>query len=127
MAFGRVNEAQRLLQQAIELDPLDERYYYWLGQLAYFRGNFPEATTEFQKSLDVNPNQPGISAALDVVLLAKGDLLSALEMIQHDSDEASRQWGFALAYHALQRNSDADSTLADLERLHADDSALSGK
>jgi adenylate cyclase len=125
LAFGRVDEAQRLLQQAIELDPLDERFYYWLGQLAYFRGNFAEATTEFQKSSDVNPQAPGISAALGVVLLAKGDLQSALEMMQHDSDEESRQWGLALAYHALRRDSDADSMLANLERLHADDSALS--
>jgi tetratricopeptide (TPR) repeat protein len=122
--FGKTDEARTLLERAVALDPLDERYYEWLGNIAFYLRRFSEAEVEYRKTLAINPGYPGMSAALGTVQLSRSNLPAALELIEGEMDEASREWGLSLIYLKLGRKTDADSALAEFERRHADDSAI---
>jgi TolB-like protein/DNA-binding winged helix-turn-helix (wHTH) protein/Tfp pilus assembly protein PilF len=120
---GNVDEAAGLMQQAVELDPLDGRYHQWLGEMNYSLGRFAIAEANFRKALDIDPEVPAL-ASLGEVQLANGNPDVALETIERETDERSRTRGRALVYFALHRNAEADAELAKLETGNANDSAF---
>jgi tetratricopeptide (TPR) repeat protein len=124
IVHGKIDEARTLLERAVELDPLDERYYQWLGDMAFYLRQFSEAEAEYRKSLAIHPGYDGISARLGAVEMSRGNLQAALELMERETDEESREWGLSLIYHELRRKTDADSALAELERRHGGDSAI---
>ena len=60
---------------------------------------------------------------LGFVLLARGESKAALAAMEQETDEGYRQYGLALAFGELGRQSDADRALAALETNYADSRA----
>jgi TolB-like protein/thioredoxin-like negative regulator of GroEL len=120
---GRGDEALRLVQKAAEIDPLSEIALSGLGIVYYANGRYAEAETVYRKAIDVNTAAAGNHLSLGTVLLAEGQPAAALEVMQKETDEASRQYGLALAYEAAGRRPDADQALTALESRYAGSNA----
>jgi len=117
--FGDLNNAINYMRRANDIDPLDSGGWYQIGVAYTMAGRFTEAQDALHRALAINPGTTGAHAQLGLVLLAKDDPAAALLEIDRETDERSRDGGRALAFHALGRKADADSTLADYERKYA--------
>ena len=53
--FGHSEDALRLRQQAIAIDPLSPSEYFWLGRTYLKLGRLADADANFRKSLDLIP------------------------------------------------------------------------
>jgi TolB-like protein len=108
-----------LYQHAIDLDPVNDRYFFTLGFYDLYMSRLPEAEASVRKALDLNPTHWEYHAGLGGILLARGDLKQALAEFQREPDESARRQGAALAYHALGRKEEADAALTEAERKDA--------
>jgi TolB-like protein/DNA-binding winged helix-turn-helix (wHTH) protein/Flp pilus assembly protein TadD len=111
---GNLEDATKLYEQAVALDPLRTDYYSGLGYLLYAAGRFDKADTALQKALDLNPRAALVHLTLAKILIAKGKPQQALAEIEKEPLEWGKLTGKALAYNALGREQDSNAALADL-------------
>jgi tetratricopeptide (TPR) repeat protein len=112
--LGDLDQAIKLDEQVVALDPLSANSYWHLGYLLYAAGRYEEAHAEMQKALDLNPQGAYIHLTLDKILIAQGKPQQALTQIEKEPSEWARLTGQALAYHALGREQDSNAALAGL-------------
>ena len=53
---GKIPEAKKLFEQAVELDPKLADAHYWLGMATVNEGKLPEAVKHFEKYLELDPS-----------------------------------------------------------------------
>src|SRR5262245_2332633 len=124
-AVGNFEEALRLCRKAAELDPLNHEAQGFCGETAWAAGRLDEAEASFQKHLElhlaVGADTGKGRLQLGLVDLARSRPHDALKQIEMETDPIWRQFGLALAYHALGRKREADAALAELvEKHHAE-------
>jgi TolB-like protein/DNA-binding winged helix-turn-helix (wHTH) protein/Flp pilus assembly protein TadD len=122
--IGNLDEAVKLGEQAVALDPLDTISRLQLGYRLYVASRYDEAQAELQKALDLNPRSPFVHFVLGKVLIAKARPQQALAEIEKESSEWGKLTGQALVYHALGREQDSTAALAELIAKHDTDSAF---
>jgi eukaryotic-like serine/threonine-protein kinase len=122
--LGRYNEAIRLRQEAIRLDPLNVSIYKDLGQTYYYADRLKEAEDTLGKSLELNPGFPRSHAFLARVYLAQSQPQKALELAEQETHSFFRTYALALVYRALNRELDANQALQKLIQEHANDGAF---
>jgi TolB-like protein/Flp pilus assembly protein TadD len=122
---GQFDQGIELARKGIESDPVNYKRYQDFALILYHAGRYPEAMTAYRKVLDLNPGTQAIHLFIGQVLLAKGDPAAALAEMDRETDRAIwEQCGCrVLAYDALGRRAEANATLADLEKNHADQDA----
>jgi len=119
--LGHSEDALRLRQQAIALDPLSPSEYFWLGRTYLKLGLPADAEANFRKSLDLNPNGPYLHWNIALALLLRGEHAAALAEMQQETLAATRLMGFALIYHAMGRGAESDAALREMENVAAGD------
>jgi adenylate cyclase len=121
--LGHRDEAVRLLNTALELDPLNAALYWGLGNARYRSGRFPEAEAAFRRVLQISPTFVSAHFELGRVLLARGQLRDALGEMEQESPEpeSGRTAGLAIVYYALGRRTDSDAALRRLEAESGED------
>ena len=119
----RLDEALKLIQNAAERDAVGYGVYTGIGDVQIRRGRLAEAEAAYRKATDLNATAAGTYMWLGFVLLARGEPAAALAAMEQETDEGYRQYGLALAFGALGRQSDADRALAALETNYADSRA----
>jgi adenylate cyclase len=121
--LGHGDEAVRLLNMALELDPLNAELYWDLGNTRYRSGRLPEAEAAFRRILQISPTFVSAHFELGRVLLARGQLRDALREIEQESPEpeSGRTAGLAMVYFALGRRADSDAALKKLEAESGED------
>ena len=112
--LGNIDQATRLYQQAVALDPLRTNSYSGLEYLLYVGGRYDEARAVQQKALDLNPQATYVHLTLAKILIIEGKQPQALAEVEKESIEWERLSGLALAYHALGREQDSNAALASL-------------
>jgi TolB-like protein/DNA-binding winged helix-turn-helix (wHTH) protein/Flp pilus assembly protein TadD len=122
--MGNLDEAVKLGEQAVALDPLDNISRLQLGYRLYVASRYDEAQAELQKALDLNPRSPFVHFVLGKVLIAKARPQQALAEIEKESSEWGKLTGQALVYHALGREQDSTAALVELIAKHDTDSAF---
>jgi TolB-like protein/DNA-binding winged helix-turn-helix (wHTH) protein/Flp pilus assembly protein TadD len=122
--LGDLDQAIKLYEQAIALDPLRPDFHLGLGYLLYVAGRYDEAQAALQKALDLNPQAALVHVTLGKILIAKGKPQQALAEIQKEQNEWARLAGQVLAYHALGRPQDSNGALAELVAKYSTDSAF---
>ena len=115
---GDLDQAIKLYEQAIALDPLRSNSHLGLGHLLYVAGRYGEAQAEIQKALDLNPQAALAHVTLGKILIAKGKPQQALAEIEKEPLEWGRLTGQVLVYHALGRDQDSNTALAELIAKH---------
>jgi len=111
---GNLDQAIKLYEQAVALDPLRANSYSGLGYLLYVARRYDEAQAALQKALDLNPQAPLVHLTLNRILIAERKPQQALAEIQKEPSEWGKLTGQALVYHALGREQDSNAALSAL-------------
>ena len=114
MVLGNLDQAIRLYQQAVALDPLRPNSYSGLEYLLYVGGRYEDAQAALQKALDLNPQIALVHLTMGQILIAEGKPQQALAEIEKEPDESEKLTGQVLTYHALGREQDSNAALAGL-------------
>jgi len=109
--LGNLDQAIKLYEQAVALDPLRTNSYSGLAYLLYDGGRYDEARLALQKALDLNPQAPLVHLTLNRILIAERKPPQALAEIEKEPNEWGKFTGQALAYHALGREQDSNAAL----------------
>jgi tetratricopeptide (TPR) repeat protein len=81
-ALGRLDEAIKSEECALELDPLSSWFRYWLGWYECCSRNFNKAIEISQETLDLDPNNPWVSSVLGRAYGGKGLYDKAISIVQ---------------------------------------------
>ena len=111
---GRYEEALRLIDASISVDPLNPRARRRKGFILYLSGDEHGAEREFRSSLEIFPTFDWDHATLAWILVARGQLQAALKEIQAEPAPGGRDQGLSIVYHALGRNAESDVALGRL-------------
>ena len=112
--LGNLDQAVRLYEQAVALDPLRTNSYSGLAYLLYVGGRYEEAQAALKKALDLNPQAAFVHLTLGKILIAEGKPQQALAEIEKEPLEWGKFTGQALVYHAVGREQDSNAALATL-------------
>jgi TolB-like protein/DNA-binding winged helix-turn-helix (wHTH) protein len=112
--LGHLDQAVKLYEQTVALDPLRANSYVSFGQLLYVAGRYDEALAALQQALDLNPLATHAHVILGQILIAQGKPQQALAEIEKEPNEGAKLTGEVLAYHALDRKQDSNAALAVL-------------
>ncbi len=113
-SLGRLNQRLALDQAVVRRDPVNVTALANLGAAQLWAGRFDEAIASLGTALSLSPERAAAHYAIGVALLLKGDAKAALAQMEREPNTAWRMIGLALAYHALERKSEADAALAAL-------------
>ena len=112
--LGNLDQATRLYEQVVALDPLRPNSYSGLEYLLYVGGRYEDAQAALQKALDLNPQATYVHLTMGEALIVEGKPQQALAEIEKEPIEWGKLTGQALAYHALGREQDSNAALASL-------------
>jgi tetratricopeptide (TPR) repeat protein len=122
--LGRWDEALRLINAALEQDPLNPGTLNLLWWVQEARGHLPEAEAAMRRMLDIRPASYEGHHDLGLLLLARGERDAALLEMQQEPNDFDRGHGLAIVYSALGRKADSDAALAGMLKLQTRGSAV---
>jgi TolB-like protein/DNA-binding winged helix-turn-helix (wHTH) protein/Tfp pilus assembly protein PilF len=123
LVLGNLDQATRLYQQAVALDPLRTNSYLTVGQLLQTAGRYDEAQAALQKALDLNPQVTFAHLTRGQILIAQGKPQQALAEIEKEPSEWGKLEGEAMVYHALGHEQDSNAALAEFIAKNDTDAA----
>jgi TolB-like protein/DNA-binding winged helix-turn-helix (wHTH) protein len=95
--IGRQDEAIRLVQQAVESDPLSAIVLYRAGRVYYHARQYDKALECFQRILELNPNDQLGIFGVGLVHEAKGEIREALPYLRREQLRGGYDVAAALA------------------------------
>jgi TolB-like protein/DNA-binding winged helix-turn-helix (wHTH) protein/Tfp pilus assembly protein PilF len=123
LVLGNLDQATRLYQQAVALDPLRTNSYLTVGQLLQTAGRYDEAQAALQKALDLNPQVTFAHLTRGQILIAQGKPQQGLAEIEKEPSEWGKLVGEAMVYHALGHEQDSNAALAEFIAKNDTDAA----
>ena len=121
--LGRFDEAIRLYDLAIELDPLVPFTHSSQGAAYLFSGRLDESEAAYRKALLLSADFVGGQYRLARVNLGKGDFAKAREQAELETHVAYGPTGRAMVYHALNMPEASQRELDDLIKNQASGAA----
>ena len=118
LIVGRWDEALKLLNASLALDPLGGGNYELLYHVQMRRGRLAEAVAAMRRTLEISPTFTFTHYNLGNALLARGKTEEALTEFLKEPSEHRRLVGSAVANFALRRKGDSDAALAQLLKNH---------
>jgi TolB-like protein/DNA-binding winged helix-turn-helix (wHTH) protein/Tfp pilus assembly protein PilF len=119
--LGDLDQAIKLRQQAVTLDPLRADSFSDLAYLLYLAGRYNEAQAALQKALDLNPVVGFGNFTLGLIFVAEERPQQALVATDKEQNEWAKLTLRALADHALGHEQDSNAALTELIAKHATD------
>ena len=116
---GRLEEAAATLRRAIEIDPLNARFWNLLGSVLVSLGKLGPAREALNRSLEISPQQSYTAGYIALSYLLEGRPAEALAISQRSATEIFRLTGAALAQHDLGRAKESQQALDELIAKHA--------
>jgi len=120
---GRYDEAEQLLQQAVEQSPDSEPAWYYLGVARFRQGNDSGALEAFVKARDLTPGRSGPTLFIGQVYERQGAYMEALRAYQKElslrrgQGEGEVQCAIGRTYALMGRLDDAYESLTKAVRL----------
>jgi TolB-like protein/DNA-binding winged helix-turn-helix (wHTH) protein len=121
---GDLEQATKLAEEGIALDPLRPNSYSNLEYLLYLQGRYSEARVSLQRALDLNPQATYVHLTMGKILISEGKPEQALREADKESIDWAKLIGYVLAYHALGREQESNSALGDLIAKHGSTAAF---
>lgn len=104
---GRIEEAQRVMDEGPAFEEGSATYHFFKGNLCNARNQLPEANAYFEKAAELSPNDPTILVNLCTVQVKRFDAFAALETgrrtLEVDPDNASMLGLMAVANQFIGR------------------------
>ena len=122
--LGRLDDALRLAQQSIAMDPLYEYNYVGAGKVYLALGRNHEAEAAYRKAIDLNTADAIPHIGLADTLLARGEPAPALAEMQQVSRDDGQTIGLAIIYHAMGRKRESDAAMVEAQTKHAKDNII---
>ena len=119
--LGRFEEAIKLDEQAVRVDPLRISAYNNSGLDFYYAGRLQEAEKAYRKVWEMNSDYPGVHESLGFISLAQSKNQEALAEMLKEQEPIWRAQGLSLAYYAVRDKQKADAALNELLQNHKDD------
>jgi tetratricopeptide (TPR) repeat protein len=118
MAFvhGRYDDAVRLVNTSLSVDPLNPLMLQLQGFIHYYAGQLSAAEASIRSCIESSPTFGDNHYLLGQILLEQGQLNAALKEMQMEPEVGSRGAGLAIVYHALGRHAESDRALARLKQ-----------
>jgi TolB-like protein/Flp pilus assembly protein TadD len=116
---GRFEEVIRRESQNLARNPLDTSELYTLGWILFYGGHLEEAAAIQHRLLELDPAFSDAHAGAARTALLMGKNADALAEAEKETDEESRLVNLALVYWAMNRRTDADAALRQLESKFA--------
>lgn len=120
---GRLEEAADFIRRGVALDPLGAFSYFLLGQVLRDAGHYASAHEALAKSEELTPHQVWVHETRGEVYLAEGRFQDAWVEMEREPEQDWRDFGEALAHHALGQHRESDAALARLSSQHYDTAA----
>jgi TolB-like protein/predicted Ser/Thr protein kinase len=121
----RLDEALRLAERAVAVDPISYGSYLAMGDVQWRMGRLADAEASYRKATELSPTAASNHTMLGITLLRQGRPAEALAAIERETDDGWKLYGLALANDALGRRAEADRALAELEATGAESRAWS--
>jgi len=115
IAFGRLDEAERITRAVLEKDPLNSRHARDLVRILFYSRRSDEALQLAESLIDENPNMPFIRAWIVGILVTQGRPDEALSYVQDEPVLFARLLSLAVAHHALGNLDEAAAAQQQLE------------
>jgi TolB-like protein/Flp pilus assembly protein TadD len=110
--MGRWDDALKLMNASLDLDPLGAVGYEILSFIQLRRGRLAEAEAAIRRTLELSPTFGFAHYSLGTVLVVRGQGEAALAEYLKEPDERARFAGSAIAYFALGRRADSNTALS---------------
>ena len=121
LSMGRWDEALKLANAAVALDPLNPSCYYYLSWAQIRRGRMAEAEAAMRRVLEISPTFTWAHYGLGTVLLLRSQPEAALAEYLKEPSDRGRLQGSVMAYSALGRKADSDAALAQTLKQYGAD------
>ncbi|MDX1554813.1 MAG: tetratricopeptide repeat protein [Xanthomonadales bacterium] len=122
-ALGRLDEALRVAEYMVELDPVNNHTWYNVGLMQRFRGNYDEAIPPLERAISLSPERQAAWSLIAESLMQMGDPEAALEAIQNENS-VWRTISLPMIYHAAGRKAESDAALEKLVQDFPDEAAV---
>jgi TolB-like protein/DNA-binding winged helix-turn-helix (wHTH) protein len=122
--LGDLEQAIKVREQLVALDPLRADSFLDLAFLQYLAGQYREAQADLQKGLDLNPQAAFGNFTRGLIFIAHGMPQQALAATEKEQSDWAKLTVQAMADHALGREQDSRAALTELIAKHATDSAF---
>ncbi len=106
--------ASRMINQVLELDPINARAFRSAGFIAWFARDYSQAIDRMQKALSLNPSLASAHFCIAIARLMQGDAAGALVAAKAEPGEAYALTAIAIATHRLGDAAGSDAALARL-------------
>ncbi len=116
---GEFDEALRLSQRAIDLDPLNHAGYLGMGKTLLYMGRLREASEHLRKSLELNPQSSSAAGWLCWVELVEGRTAEAERTAAAMEDEEWRTLMSIYVRWRQGRREESDRALAEVTGKYA--------
>jgi serine/threonine-protein kinase len=113
-AYGRLDEAIAVTQQALRIDPLNVNVHFHLGRFQWWAGKHDDAERTMRKLLALSADFASGRARLAQVLMDLGRGDEALREAQRETDPGYRGHALAIIHHARGDEAASDAALATL-------------
>jgi TolB-like protein/DNA-binding winged helix-turn-helix (wHTH) protein/lipoprotein NlpI len=117
--LGDLDQAIKLREQLVALDPLRADSFIDRAFLLYLAGRYQEALADLQKALDLNPHAAFANFTLGLISIAEGMPQQALAAAEKEQSDWAKLTLQASADHALGRERDSNAALTQLVAKHA--------
>jgi non-specific serine/threonine protein kinase len=117
LLFGNFDEARRLAEHAVSLDPLHAEAHLYNGRVYLFAENYPEAIKRYKQALALSPGITPAHSSLGLMMFLEGEHEVGLAEIMKEQTPGYRLYALAVAYHSLGRSAESDEALAKLKSL----------
>jgi len=105
MERGRLEVAERLLHEAIELKPDFSKAHFWLGQMYGQRGALEDAADSYELAIHFDPGNIAARSSLAALHRAQGRQAQAVEhyvrVVDLSPDDAAAHTNLSLALHEM--------------------------
>lgn len=112
--------ASQMIDQVLELDPINARAFRSAGYIALFARDYSQVIDRMQKALALNPSLASSQFGIAIARLMQGDAEGALTAAKAEPGEAYALTATAIAAHRLGDKAGSDAALADLAAKYGD-------
>ena len=118
LSIGNVEEAVRLGQQAVAVDPLSYWSHNMLGWIYYRAGRLADAENSYRRAMSLRPAGSDEPFWIVAARIQQGDVESALALAE-GRGESSRLFSAAIAQYSQGKTADSDAALDELANRFA--------